>query len=144
MTRRNWIAVACAEHVRRGVSLGFMQACHGKGAPLRRIAPGDRIAYYSPATTMGGTDRLQSFTALGIVRDGAVYRADMGGDFQPFRRDVRDLAAQSVPAATLVGRPGFALSGAHWGAKLRFGLLAVDDASMDMISGAMMPNVSRD
>lgn len=45
---RNWVAVASAEHVRIGRAAGFMQVCHGKAAPLRRIKPGDRVAYYSP------------------------------------------------------------------------------------------------
>ena len=27
---------------------GFMQVSHGKAAPLRRIRPGDGVAYYSP------------------------------------------------------------------------------------------------
>ena len=30
-----WIAVASAEHVRRGNQGGFMQVNHGKAAPLR-------------------------------------------------------------------------------------------------------------
>ena len=32
-----WIAVASAEHVRRGRSEGFMQVNHGKQGPLKRI-----------------------------------------------------------------------------------------------------------
>ena len=44
----HWIAVASAEHVRRGKREGFMQVSHGKAAPLKRIRPGDRVVYYSP------------------------------------------------------------------------------------------------
>ena len=76
--RRNWIAVASADHVRRGRSGGFMQVCHGKAAPLRRVSPGDGVAYYSPTETFGGKDRLQAFTAIGVVAPGAPYQADMG------------------------------------------------------------------
>lgn len=36
----NWIAVASAEHVRIGRAGGFMQVCHGKATPLRRVKPG--------------------------------------------------------------------------------------------------------
>jgi hypothetical protein len=63
----NWIAVACAEHVRRGRAGGFMQVCHGRAAPLRRICAGDCVAYYSPSETLRGKDRLQAFTAIGTV-----------------------------------------------------------------------------
>jgi hypothetical protein len=49
----SWIAVACAEHARRGAELGIMQVCHGKGAPLRRVRAGDGVVYYSPTVTLG-------------------------------------------------------------------------------------------
>jgi hypothetical protein len=74
---RNWVAVASADHVRIGRSSGFMQVCHGKAAPLRRVQPGDRVVYYSPSGAFGGRDRLQSFTAIGVVDSGAPYQADM-------------------------------------------------------------------
>ena len=45
---RNWLAVASAEHVEIGRDAGFMQVCHGKATPLRRVQPGDRVVYYSP------------------------------------------------------------------------------------------------
>ena len=60
-----------------------MQVGHGKAAPLRRITPGDRVAYYSPMETFRGSDRLQAFTAIGVVKAGTPYQADMGGGFCP-------------------------------------------------------------
>ena len=83
-----WIAVASAEHVRRGRSGGFMQVSHGKAAPLKRIKGGDRVVYYSPTVTLGGNDKLQAFTAIGTVKDVEPYRVDMGQGFKPYRRDV--------------------------------------------------------
>ncbi|BAB50150.1 EVE domain-containing protein [Mesorhizobium japonicum] len=65
-----WIAVASAQHVRRGRNDGFMQVNHGKAAPLRRVKPGDGIVYYSPTTILGEKDGLQAFTAIGTVRYG--------------------------------------------------------------------------
>ena len=65
-----------------------MQVCHGKAAPLKRIQPGDGVVYYSPTNVFRGNDGLQSFTAIGVVRDGSPYQADMGCGFTPFRRDV--------------------------------------------------------
>src|SRR5689334_15865140 len=67
--RRYWIAVACADHARRGRELGIMQVGHGQGAPLRRIRAGDGVVYYSPAGSLGGKDRLQAFTSIGIAKD---------------------------------------------------------------------------
>lgn len=133
----SWIAVASAEHVRRGVAGGFMQGRHGKAGPLRRIAPGDRIAYYSPTETFGGRDRCRCFTAVGVVEDGKVDQVDMGGGFRPCRRAVRYLEAQPAPIEPLLGHPGFALTGKGGGARLRFGLLRIDESSMDAIAAAM-------
>ena len=92
----NWIAVASAEHVQKGRLSGFMQVCHGKGAPLRRMKPNDWVVYYSPTVTFGGGDKLQSFTAIGQVKEREPYQVDMGNGFCPFRRDVLWLDAQEA------------------------------------------------
>ncbi len=47
--QRAWVAVASAEHEAIGRAQGFMQFCHGKAAPLRRIAAGEAVVYYAPA-----------------------------------------------------------------------------------------------
>ena len=70
--RRYWLAVASADHARRGKALGIMQVGHGKGAPLRRLRPGDGVVYYSPTVTLGGKDRLQAFTLIGYAKDDRV------------------------------------------------------------------------
>ncbi|CNI55989.1 Uncharacterised protein [Yersinia massiliensis] len=62
----NWIAVASAEHVRIGRVGGFMQVCHGKATPLRRVKPGDRIAYYSP-TLKFGSNKNYRFSLLSVL-----------------------------------------------------------------------------
>ena len=99
---QNWIAVASADHVRQGVDQGFMQVCHGKSSPLRRVKPGDRVAYYSPTIEFGGRSKLQAFTAIGVVKAGDIYQFDMGGGFSPFRRDVSWLSAQKLPIHRLL------------------------------------------
>ncbi len=140
MAHRNWIAIASAEHARLGREhqpLGFMQVGHGKGAPLWRIAPGDRVAYYAPATVFGGKDKLQSFVSIGIVQPGEPYTATMGNGFVPWRRDVRYLAAQETPIAPLIGAFDFVEDPKRWGAKFRFGLFEIGDHDMALIAGAM-------
>ena len=136
----NWIAVACAAHVRRGRAGGFMQVCHGKAAPLRRVRPGDRVVYYAPTETLGGGDRLQQFVAIGVVRDGEPYVADMG-EFRAFRHDVDWLASRPAPIAPLLDRLAFTRGRRNWGYPLRRGLLAIDDADMALIAAAMAASV---
>ena len=138
--RKNWIAVACAQHARRGCSepqQGYMQVCHGKCAPLKRVQPGDRVAYYAPTTTMGGKDRLQSFISIGLVQPGVPYPVDMGDGFVPFRRDVIYVPALEAPITPLLDRFEFVEDRAHWGYKFRFGLFNVTDADLRVIANAM-------
>ena len=129
--------MASAEHVRLGRSRGFMQVCHGKAAPLKRIQPGDGVAYYSPANVFRGNDGLQSFTAIGIVCEGNPYQADMGGGFSPFRRDVDWRTAKEVPIKPLVSRLQFTTAKRNWGYQLRFGLFEISAGDIAMIAEAM-------
>jgi hypothetical protein len=135
--RRAWIAVACAAHVRRGLAGGFMQVCHGKAGPLRRIAPGDGVAYYSPTVTMGGREPCRAFTAIGQAAQGEPYRVDMGGGFVPWRRDVAWLAGQDAPVAPLIARLAVFGARPNWAAPLRFGLVAISAEDFAAIAAAM-------
>lgn len=137
MTTGCWIAVASAEHVRRGRAEGFMQVCHGKAAPLRRIRPGDRVAYYSPTEVFRAKDGLQAFTAVGTVRDGVPYQVDMGGGFHPFRRDVDWLRGQEVPIKPMLDTLDFTAGVRNWGYQLRFGLFPVGERDLALIAEAM-------
>lgn len=133
----NWIAVASAEHVRRGIEGGFMQVCHGKAGPLRRIRPGDVVAYYSPSETFGRTDRLQAFTAIGRVREGEPYVFDMGDSFRPFRRDVVWADATPAPIRPLLDALEFTAGNPNWGYRLRFGVLEISEHDFAVIARSM-------
>jgi EVE domain len=132
-----WVAVASAEHVRRGRREGFMQVSHGKAAPLKRIKQGDRVVYYSPTMTLGGNDKLQAFTAIGIVKDREPYRVEMGTGFTPYRRDVDWAKADETPIRPLLGRLEFTARKPNWGYQLRFGLFAISAADFCLIAQAM-------
>jgi hypothetical protein len=136
-----WVAVASAEHVRIGRTAGFMQVCHGKGASLRRISAGDWVVYYSPTETFGGKDRLQAFTALGIVAPGEPYQAEMCDGFQPFRRNVRWIKCAETPIRLLLEELAFSAGNRSWGYKLRLGLFEIDRQDMRKIARAMGASV---
>ena len=143
---RNWIAVACADHARRGrdawqAPQGYMQVCHGKLGPIRRVQPGDRVAYYAPTFTMGGGDSCQRFVSIGVVRSGAPYAFDMGAGFVPYRRDVDYLAAQETPIQPLLDALEFVEDRRRWGYKFRFGLFDVSDHDMQLIARAMQADL---
>lgn len=135
---KNWIAVACAAHVRIGCEGGFMQVNHGKLAPLKRIHPLDMVAYYSPSEVLRQPDGLQSFTALGQVKPSEPYQASMhGGKFLPFRRDVEWVKTHVTPIRPLLQKLEFTCGKSNWGYQFRFGLFEISAADMAMISHAM-------
>jgi hypothetical protein len=140
--KANWVAVASAEHVALGRELGIMQVGHGKGAPLKRLHAGDRVACYSPVRVFGGKAACQAFTAVGSVRDERVYQGDMGNGFHPFRKDVDWLAAQEAPIRPLLDALSFTQGKTNWGYAFRFGLLKVTEADMDAIMRAMNAKVT--
>lgn len=131
-----WIAVASAEHARRGKA-GFMQVNHGKKAPLQRIKAGDGVTYYSPALTIGGKDKLQSFVTIGRVRDEELYQGIMGGDFTPWRRNVDYADANEAPIAPLLDQLEFTRGNRNWGYQMRFGLFEISEHDFGVIAEAM-------
>jgi hypothetical protein len=135
--RQNWIAVASAGHVRIGRTAGFMQVCHGKAGPLRRIHPGDRVAYYSPTAAFRGERKCQAFTSLGVVCDSQPYQPAAQGGFCPYRRDVTWFATHDAPIQPLLDTLEFSAGKRNWGYQLRFGLFAVSDRDMQTIATAM-------
>ena len=133
-----WIAACAADaHVRIGRAGGFMQVNHGKGPPLRRISPGDRVIYYSPTETYPGKDKVQAFTALGIVRPGDPYQAEMSACFHPWRRDVDWFDIKETPIRPLLGSLAFTRDTPNWGYQLRFGLFGIENEDADRIFAAM-------
>jgi hypothetical protein len=133
----NWLAVASAEHVQKGRLSGFMQVCHGKGAPLQRIKPCDWVVYYSPTITFGKKDKLQSFTAIGQIIEREPYQVDMGNGFCPYRRDVHWFESHEALIKPLLNQLDFTKNKKNWGYQFRFGLIAISEYDMQLISEAM-------
>ena len=132
-----WLAIACADHVQRGRAEGFMQVCHGKPAPLCRLKQGDGVVYYSPTQAIRGKDRLQSFTAQGVISSDAVYQVDMGQGFHPYRRDVQWNDTMIVPIRPLLDRLELTRGKSNWAYPFRFGLLEISSRDFQLIAEAM-------
>lgn len=114
-----------------------MQVCHGKVGPLRRMQPGDVVAYYSPVGTFRGKDKLQTFTAIGVVRVAEPYTFDMGGGFCPARRDVDWWPSRDTPIGPLLGQLTLTADKRNWGYVFRFGLVEIGARDMAAIASAM-------
>jgi hypothetical protein len=134
----HWINTVSLEHVRLGVEDGFTQADHGRDTRLRRLQPGDRIAFYSPRTAMRAGSPVQAFTALGwVAHDAAPYQVQVSADFRPRRLAVDFEPCRHAPARPLVERLSFVRDPARWGLPFRRGLFAVQQADFEIIAAAM-------
>ena len=133
---RYWMAVACAEHVRRGRTEGFAQVCHGKGGPLRRMNPGDGIVYYSPSQKVGEKDGFQSFTAIGTIRETEPYQVERVPGFAPYRRDIDWLDAAEQPIKPLLDWLDFTQV-KNWGYALRQGVIEIPAVDFEFLQHVM-------
>lgn len=135
---KHWIVVVSKDHISRGISGGFIQACHGKISPLKRMAEGDWIVVYSPKQKMNGGEPLQAFTAIGQVRDGHIYQKQMAVDFTPYRRDVNYYECAEAPIAPLIDDLDFISNKKAWGYNFRFGFFEIPGADFERIKEHMI------
>jgi EVE domain len=134
----HWIIVASKDHLQRGLAGGFIQANHGKAAPLQRMQLADWVIFYSPTLEYGKPEKCQCFTAIGRIADEDIYQHDMGGGFAPFRRKVNFLPAQDVPILPILKHLTFIKDKKNWGAPFRFGTLQLPEADFQLIAGKMV------
>ena len=133
-----WIIVASKDHLQRGLAGGFIQANHGKAAPLKRMQAGDWVIFYSPKLEYDKPEKLQCFTAIGKVADENIYQADMGGGFIPFRRNVTFLSAQDLSILPMINELTFIEDKTHWGAPFRFGTLQIPEQDFRLLASKMV------
>ena len=135
--RSYWIGVVSKEHVDIGTAGGFTQLNHGKAAPLERMRAGDGFVFYSPRVAYPNGALLQAFTAIGRIRTGTIYQAEVNPNFRPFRIGVDYLPASPAPIKPLIAQLSFIRSKTHWGAAFRFGMVRVPEADFALIANAM-------
>ena len=138
---RYWIGVASKEHVMGGVAGGFCQLSHGKAQPLKRMAVGDWIIYYSPKEKFKEAEACQQFTAIGEVTGKEAYQVEMSPGFTPYRRDIRYLEAKDAPIRPLLDKLSFIKDKSKWGYAFRFGHLEISKADFELIATEMLGSV---
>ncbi len=77
------------------------------------------------------------------MRNGDPYQFDMGGGFQPFRRDICWLSAEEAPIRSILGMMEFSAGKQNWGYQFRFGIFAISDHDMNVIAAAMGANFTQ-
>jgi hypothetical protein len=138
---RYWIGVASRAHVRRGVEGGFAQLGHGRQAPLRRLARGDWLVYYSPRTSYPDGEPVRAFTAIGRVADDEPEQVAAGETFHPWRRRMSYLPSRDVPARELIDDLDLVPDRRRWGLVVRRGLAEIGRTDFERIALAMLGRV---
>jgi predicted RNA-binding protein len=131
------IAVASQDHVKNGVAGGFAQVCHGKQGPLKRMAEGDWIIYYSPTKKFGEKKPYQHFTAIGRIVEGEPYTFFMNNDFIPWRRNVQFLPSKDAAIEPLIDKLSFIHDKQRWGFPFRWGCFEIPYADFYIIAQVM-------
>lgn len=133
-----WIGVVSREHVKRGEKEGFIQLCHGKAAPLKRISAGDWLIYYSPKEQYPGAEACQKFTAICQVTGNAPYQVEMFPGFCPFRLDVDYKPCKEVEIRPLLEKLNFIDNPKNWGMKFRYGHFEIDEHDFNLLKKEML------
>ena len=133
-----WIIVASKDHLQRGLAGGFIQANHGKAAPLKRMHQDDWVIFYSPKLEFDKPEKLQCFTAIGKLTDENIYQHDMGDGFVPFRRNIQFFPSNDVSILPLINDLSFIKDKTHWGAPFRFGVLQIPEQDFQLIASYML------
>ncbi|HTN62846.1 MAG TPA: EVE domain-containing protein [Devosia sp.] len=136
-TPAHWIGVAARAHVMVGVAEGFVMFAHGKHSAVKQVQPGDWFAYYSPTETLGGTDTVRRFTAIGQVLAGEPVAMQMGLEDTGWRRAARFIEAQEADIYPLLPQLSFVTNPSHWGMFFRKSLFRVGPADFRIIATAM-------
>jgi predicted RNA-binding protein len=134
---RYWVAAVSKEHAMRGVAGSFMQVCHGKQAPLKRMKKGDYMLVYSSKITMEGNEKCQAFTAVGQVNDEEVYQVEMSENFKPFRRNIDFIKSKECAILPLINDLYFISNKKMWGYPFRFGFFEINEHDFNLITANM-------
>jgi predicted RNA-binding protein len=139
-TTKYWIAAVSKEHTMRGIAGSFMQVCHGKQAPLKRMKKGDYLLVYSSKISMEGNEKCQAFTAVGQVKDDDVYQFQMTENFIPYRRNIDFLNCLESPIIPLINDLEFISNKKSWGYLFRFGFFEIKEHDFNLITSKMLQN----
>jgi len=134
---RYWIVVASRDHVENGKRLGVVQTNHGKASALKRMAPRDCIIFYSPKLYFEGKEPLRKFTAVAMVKSGEMYKGQMAGDFEPYRRNVEFLQCVEADIRPLIPKMSFIRKKESWGFVFKFGSFEIPKEDFDKIAKSM-------
>lgn len=133
-----WIAAISKEHTELAIKGNFIQVCHGKKAPLKRMTKDDYIIVYSSKITMKENKKCQMFTALGRVIDDHTYSFEMTEEFKPFRRNIEFMKCNQISIIPMIENLEFISDKKYWGYPFRYGFFEINENDFNFITSKMI------
>ena len=135
---RYWIAVIPSSRVELAVAGGFAMFAHGRHAAVKRVNPGDWLAYYSPRTILNGGDEVRAFTAIGKIANREPYEMEMAPGRVGWRRDIAyEKKARQADVYPLLDEFSFIKDRTHWGLAFHRSIFSVSRDDFALIATAM-------
>jgi predicted RNA-binding protein len=134
---KHWINTVSRDHVIIGKEGGFVQSGHGKETPLKKMAKGDMIIFYSPKTSFKDGKPLKRFTALARLVDNHIYQVTVLNTFKPYRRNAKYFRCQEADIVPLIEQLNFITNKKSWGFRFRFGLFEISREDFEKIATKM-------
>lgn len=136
--RRYWIGVIPKSRVTMCVEAGVAMFAHGRHAPVKRVQPGDWLAYYSPRTIMNGGEEVRAFTAIGKIKDRDPYETEVAPGRLAWRRDIAYAKrVHDADVYPLLDQLSFIADRQHWGLAFHRSIFSVPRDDFMLIANAM-------
>ena len=111
---------------------------HGRHEAVKRVQPGDWLAYYSPRTVLKGGEEVRAFTAIGKIRRPRALRSRDGRG--PRRLAARHRLREEGARGRRLSAPrraSFIKDRQHWGIFFHRSLFSVPRDDFALIAKAM-------
>jgi hypothetical protein len=131
-----WVNIIPKERVEKAMKEGVMES-KGDEAHLARLKEGDWVVFYSPRTDIAGTTKLQTFTAIGQVKDSNIESTFEDG-VKVFRRKVEYTPTVETSLIPLIQPLSFIRNKKHWGFIFKFSLVEIPETDFQLISEKMI------
>lgn len=101
------VVVASQDHCQRWMKEWFVQACHGKIRPMKKMSKWDIIFLYAPKKEFGKDEKLQAFVWMLKVTSDEIEQVEMFPWFTPYRKHTQTIATANIYLHDLKGKIAF-------------------------------------
>ncbi|MDF0601764.1 EVE domain-containing protein [Psychromarinibacter sp. C21-152] len=133
---RYFVGVVHRRQAAMARAAGIVAFSHGRAAPVKSLAPGDRVVFYAPKTDFDG-DPVQAFVAHARVTGDAPRERDFATGMTGWCRDAAFDEVTAAPVRPLLDHLSFVKNPRHWGMAFRQGKFEISGSDYRLIADAL-------